>query len=380
VALVSLNALLLVSSSRICGIATTGFANQSVSKHIPLSPWLDFKEGIELDGSRWMQSVGTTKTNTNTNTNHITISNPTPTTSLICCTKNGLLLNISIDLGLNSSRTQDEVETSVDSVKFSCSVLASSLICSSLCSNSGGDLWFLGSRQGDCQLLRVELKSQSQSLSPMQMQLQSGSHHDSDENASEGNGLIIANPSNSSNSNNNTSTRTKRTNGTDTTANALPDNNKRPKLVASSAGVDADAGDCTGDGDGDGDSDSDSPLAMEITTDTIAQWFTPVRSSLADLATQLNMTAETSSSAVALPINTHDVNNSHSNNNNYSTSNGLADLEAGVGVGRNGQTDQAKKSAAVPVMTVTVVDTLPVLGSVLDAIVTKYVSIFCSAV
>eukprot|EP00596_Hydrurales_sp_CCMP1899_P002512 CAMPEP_0119050680 /NCGR_PEP_ID=MMETSP1177-20130426/71169_1 /TAXON_ID=2985 /ORGANISM="Ochromonas sp, Strain CCMP1899" /LENGTH=261 /DNA_ID=CAMNT_0007029351 /DNA_START=142 /DNA_END=924 /DNA_ORIENTATION=+ len=54
VALVSMNAVLLVSQESVLGIATCGFASISVSSHIKLQP-SKLSEGLELDASRWIE-------------------------------------------------------------------------------------------------------------------------------------------------------------------------------------------------------------------------------------------------------------------------------------------------------------------------------------
>lgn len=124
VALVTMNAVMLVTQESVTGAATCGFASATVSSHIKLQP-SRLSEGLELDASRWIESDEST---------------------LVGSLKDGRLLSVQ----LHFSR-----ELPVHGVRFDISLLATSIRCSCFCKSRTSDLWFLGSRLSDCLLIKV---------------------------------------------------------------------------------------------------------------------------------------------------------------------------------------------------------------------------------
>eukprot|EP01038_Epipyxis_sp_PR26KG_P004206 gene4206-5980_t len=130
VGLVSLSSILVVSQEYVCGIATNGFASSTVSNRVRLEPWVNQEEGLELDGSHWIYDA----------------SNDFNLHNLIGCLKNGTIVRVGIQMAINGKLTH---------IKFEPEVLAISIMPSCFCSSFNGQYWFIGSRQADCLLFRV---------------------------------------------------------------------------------------------------------------------------------------------------------------------------------------------------------------------------------
>ena len=124
VALVSMNAIMLVTQECVTGAATCGFASATVSSHIKLQP-SKLSEGLELDASRWIES---------------------DESGLVGSLKDGRLLSVQLHFSH---------ELPVHGVRFDISLLATSIRCSCFCKSPTSDLWFLGSRLSDCLLIKV---------------------------------------------------------------------------------------------------------------------------------------------------------------------------------------------------------------------------------
>jgi len=123
-ALITMNAILLVNSNEIVGIATNGFATISVAPHIHIRPW-EYTEGIELDKSRWIEAHDN---------------------CIVGSLKDGRIVafNFLIQEGL-----------SLHSIKFDVEFLGKSGIVSTICVSSNKDCWFMGSRTADSFLMGV---------------------------------------------------------------------------------------------------------------------------------------------------------------------------------------------------------------------------------
>ena len=134
VALITMNAVLLVSQEAVTGVSTCGFASTTVSSHISLQP-SRLPTGLELDASRWIES---------------------DRGCLVGSLKDGRLM--SVKFLTPESPTKDII--------FNVSLIASSIRCSCFCRNLSGNLWFLGSRLSDCLLISV-----NQNLNQNQQQL-----------------------------------------------------------------------------------------------------------------------------------------------------------------------------------------------------------------
>jgi hypothetical protein len=126
VALVTLNAVLIVSQEAVSGIATCGFAGTTVSSHIKLQP-SKLSEGLELDASRWIEADDQT---------------------LIGSLKDGSLFSVHLI---------PSVESLNQDIRFDCKLMASSIKCSCFCKSESSNLWFLGSRLSDCILIEASM-------------------------------------------------------------------------------------------------------------------------------------------------------------------------------------------------------------------------------
>ena len=123
IALITMNAVLLVSQEGVTGVSTCGFASTTVSSHITLQP-SKLPTGLELDASRWIES---------------------DRGCLVGSLKDGRLMSVKFQTN----------ESPVKDIFFSVSLIASSIRCSCFCMNVSGNLWFLGSRLSDCLLISV---------------------------------------------------------------------------------------------------------------------------------------------------------------------------------------------------------------------------------
>ena len=123
IALITMNAVLLVSQEGVTGVSTCGFASTTVSSHITLQP-SKLPTGLELDASRWIES---------------------DRGCLVGSLKDGRLMSVKFQTS----------ESPVKDIFFSVSLIASSIRCSCFCMNVSGKLWFLGSRLSDCLLISV---------------------------------------------------------------------------------------------------------------------------------------------------------------------------------------------------------------------------------
>ena len=133
IAVVSMNALLLVSQEAVIGTATCGFASATVSPHIKLQP-SKLSEGLELDASRWIEA---------------------DTRTLMGSLKDGRLLSVQLSISK---------EALIQEMRFETSLLASSVRCSCFCKSETMDLWFLGSRLSDCLLVEAVMQYPDQSM------------------------------------------------------------------------------------------------------------------------------------------------------------------------------------------------------------------------
>ena len=133
IALVSMNAVLLVSQETVIGTATCGFASTTVSSHIKLQP-SKLLDGLELDASRWIESDNTT---------------------LVGSLKDGRL--ISIHLLFQS-------ESLLQEVKFEVDLVAHSIQSSCFCKSETSNFWFLGSRLSDCLLIEAIMEYSEKNL------------------------------------------------------------------------------------------------------------------------------------------------------------------------------------------------------------------------
>ena len=127
IALISMNAVLLVDQETVIGTATCGFASTTVSSHIKLQR-SKLSDGLELDASRWIEADNTT---------------------LVGSLKDGRLISIHFLF---------ESESHLEEIKFEVALLASSIRSSCFCKSKTSDLWFLGSRLSDCLLIEAILQ------------------------------------------------------------------------------------------------------------------------------------------------------------------------------------------------------------------------------
>ena len=128
VLLVSLNAVLVLSCDTVVGAATNGFAALTVANHIKLQAW-PYDSGIELDCSHWLEASPS---------------------CIVGTLKDGRALTVQFTGLLDNC-------TALDYLRFQVSFLDDlPSATSTCCSNRSGDLWFLGSRQAMCSLLRVD--------------------------------------------------------------------------------------------------------------------------------------------------------------------------------------------------------------------------------
>ena len=141
VLLVTMNALLIVSNQGSSGLATNGFAGTSVAPHIYLQSW-DFSEGVELDGSLWLESG---------------------MNSCIASLKDGRLFSFELT-GLD----QNDAILNVSKIQFQYNIVCQTPRASSVCVSPSKDLWFLGSRLACCSLVKVKTKLYSKTSTQFQ--------------------------------------------------------------------------------------------------------------------------------------------------------------------------------------------------------------------
>lgn len=156
VAVVSLNALLVVTQEITFAVAMNGFAAISVDqKSVKLQPWADQEEGIELDASRWIEDYTQEKGQQQQHQEVVihkragmkaSISQHTLVGSL----KDGRLISVDFIASY---------EGYISSIHFTPCLIGASIPTTCFATSARGDLWFLCSRQASSVLLAVARRS-----------------------------------------------------------------------------------------------------------------------------------------------------------------------------------------------------------------------------
>lgn len=136
VAVIAVNALLVVGQDVATGIATNGFASTTVHSSIKLSPWPHHK-GLELDASRWIETRPQ---------DHVQ--------ALVGVAKDGKMVAVHLTV-ISTDECSGTAQLSSLQIEFEADLLAMSVRPSSFCGSSCGRFWFIGSRVADGLLLSV---------------------------------------------------------------------------------------------------------------------------------------------------------------------------------------------------------------------------------
>ena len=165
IAVITLNALLVINHREEHGIATNGFAGITVHKRIQLQSWLDIDGGVglELDASKWIEdSYMAPRSVTNRRVVDGYSSNNDEdyykcTNSLLGILKDGSLLRIGLSFGVANDM--------LSSIIFKPEILMNTVrLVTCLSLSTYGQLIFIGSRQVECLLIGVTRKGEEESI------------------------------------------------------------------------------------------------------------------------------------------------------------------------------------------------------------------------
>ena len=164
IAVITLNAVLVINHSEEHGIATNGFAGITVHKRIQLQSWLDIDGGVglELDASKWIEDSymaprssvvdGRAVDGYSSNDEDYRCTN-----SLLGILKDGSLLRIGLSFGVANDM--------LSSIIFKPEILMNTVrLVTCLSLSTYGHLMFIGSRQVECLLIGVTRRGEEESL------------------------------------------------------------------------------------------------------------------------------------------------------------------------------------------------------------------------
>jgi hypothetical protein len=164
IAVITLNALLVINDHEEHGIATNGFAGITVHKRIQLQSWLDIDGGVglELDASKWIEDsyiaprrVTDRRVVDGYNSNNEDYYRCT--NSLLGILKDGSLLRIGLSFGVANDM--------LSSIIFKPEILMNTVrLVTCLSLSTYGHLIFIGSRQVECLLIGVTRRGEEESI------------------------------------------------------------------------------------------------------------------------------------------------------------------------------------------------------------------------